>query len=468
MTDAAKAGGPIVVARHLLFAPFAFAARMRYNADSCSLASGVESVNAEIVAVGTELLLGQITDTNATYICQKLAEIGVDVYFRSTVGDNWERMAAVLRAAMARADVVIVTGGLGPTNDDITREVIADLTGRPLELDPEAERRLREFFASRHPGMPPSNLKQAMVPKGARILQNSCGTAPGLIVEVPARGRAGTTDGRAIIALPGPPHEMKAMLQESVIPYLRRRAGERVQITKSRVLKLVGIGESAAAEQIRDLLDSQTDPTIAPLASPGEVRLRITTKAASNAEADRKIAGIEAQVRERLGAYVFGADEETLEGVVGDLLRRRGKSLAVAESCTGGLIGSRITDVPGSSDYFLGSLVTYSNDAKANLLGVSRALLQEKGAVSEEVARAMAEGVRKRLSADMGLGVTGIAGPTGGTPEKPVGLVYIALADGQETQCERHNMFGDRVLVKYRTSQVGLDMVRRRLAAEGE
>ena len=417
------------------------------------------SLTAEVIAVGTELLLGQITDTNATHICQRLAEIGVDVHFRSTVGDNSERMTSVLRTALERADVVIVTGGLGPTGDDITREVIAELTDRPLEVVPEAEERLREFFAVRHPGMPPSNLKQAMVPHGAQLLPNDHGTAPGLIVQ---------HDGSTIIAIPGPPHEMEAMLRDSVLPYLRQRRGGRAQITKSRVLRLVGIGESAAVQQIADLLDTQTDPTIAPLASPGEVRLRITTKAECDADADRKIAGVEEQIRARLAAYIFGADDQTLESVVGELLRQRRTTLAVAESCTGGLIASRITDVPGSSEYFVGGLAAYSNEIKTELLGISPGLLQAKGAVSEAVVLHMARSVRECLGADLGLATTGIAGPTGGTTDKPVGLVYIALADDHGPVCERHRMFGDRSQVKYRTSQAALDLLRRKLAALGE
>lgn len=416
-------------------------------------------MNAEIVSVGTELLLGQITDTNATHICRRLAEIGIDVHFRSTVGDNWDRMTAVLRGALERAEVVIITGGLGPTSDDITREVIAQLTERPLELDSAAERRLREFFAARHPGMPLSNLKQAMVPRGARLIPNDQGTAPGLLVE---------HDGHVIIALPGPPHEMQAMLNASVLSYLQERSAEGGQITKSRVLRLCGIGESSATEQINDLLDSQTDPTIAPLASPGEVHLRITTKASDEAQADRKIAQVEEEIRKRLGRYIFGVDDQTLESVVGDLLREQGKTLAVAESCTGGLIGSRITDVPGSSDYFLADIVTYSNTAKIQLLDVSADTLQAKGAVSEEVACQMAVGVRQRVGADVGLAATGIAGPSGGTPDKPVGLVYIGIADDKGVSCQRFQGFGSRAQIKYRASQAALDLLRRKLIGGGE
>jgi len=416
-------------------------------------------LKAEIISVGTELLLGQITDTNATYICRRLASIGIDVHFRSTVGDNWDRMTSVLRGALERADVVITTGGLGPTSDDITREVIAQLTGRPLELDSSAERHLREIFTIYHPEMPLSNLKQAMVPRGARLLPNDRGTAPGLLIE---------HDGQVIIALPGPPHEMQAMLDGSVLPYLQKRSGKGSLITKSRVLRLCGIGESSATERIRDLLDAQTDPTIAPLASPGEVHLRITTKASDEAQADRKIAQAEAEIRKRLGRHIFGVDDQTLESVVGDLLRTQGKTLAVAESCTGGLIGSRITDVPGSSDYFLAALVTYSNTAKIQLLGVNADTLQAKGAVSEEVACQMAAGVRQRIGADVSIATTGIAGPTGGTPDKPVGLVYIGIADDDGVSCQRFEAFGNRTQIKYRASQAALDWLRRKLMADGE
>jgi len=411
-------------------------------------------VTAEVVSVGTELLLGEITDTNATYICQRLAEAGINVYYRSTVGDNFERLCGTLRQAQARADVVIVTGGLGPTEDDITREAIAAVAGKPLREDPEAAQSIREFFEKRGRPFAGANMKQALAPEGGRIIPNPHGTAPGLAVEA---------EGAEFIALPGVPAEMRGMLTEWVIAYLQQKRGAVQELLRSRTLKVVGLGESAVAEMLKPILEAQTDPTIATYAYPGEVRLRITTKAGSEEEAAARLKATEAQLRQELGPHVFGADDETLEAMVGELLAARGLSLSIAESCTGGLIASRITDVPGSSRYFLGGVVTYSDAEKVRLLEVPPGIIKAYGAVSEPVARAMAEGSRRTAGSDLALGVTGIAGPAGGTPQKPVGLVYIALAVKEGTVCQRHHLHGDREQVKWRTSQAALDMVRLRL-----
>lgn len=410
-------------------------------------------MKAELVSVGTELLLGEITDTNAVYLSQRLAEIGIDVFFRHTVGDNLERIVSVLELALSRCDVVIICGGLGPTQDDLTREALAEVTGRPLVVNPEAERRLREFFAARNRVPTPSNLKQATVPEGGTLLENTCGTAPGLLVE---------HDGRALIALPGPPPEMREMFQRQVLPWLLRRQGE-ATVLRSRVLRLADIGESNLVDLIPDILDAQTDPTVAPYASPGEVRLRLTTKAHSEAEAAARLGEMEARLRERLGSYIYGVDEETMEVAVGKLLRARAATVACAESCTGGLIASRITDVPGASDYFRGAVVAYANEVKQRVLGVPEQVLREHGAVSEPCARAMAEGVRALLGADWAVATTGIAGPGGGTPEKPVGLVYIAVAGADGTVCVRGNWPGTRDQFKARVSQYALNTLRKRL-----
>lgn len=408
-------------------------------------------MTAEVVSVGTELLLGEITDTNATYICRRLAEAGINVYHRTTVGDNWERLCASLRQAQARADAVIVTGGLGPTEDDITREAIAQVVGKPLQEDPQAAQSIREFFQKRGRHFARTNVKQAMVPAGGRTIPNPHGTAPGVVVEA---------EGTEFIALPGVPAEMRGMMREWVIPHLEQRRGEVRELIRSRTLKVVGLGESAVADMLRPVLEVQTDPTIASYAYPGEVRLRITTKAQSEEEALERLKAAEAQLREELGHYVFGADEDRLEAVVGEMLVAGGLSLAVAESCTGGLIASRVTDVPGSSRYFVGGAVTYSDAEKVRLLEVPAGIVKAYGAVSEPVARAMAKGARRTTGSDLALGVTGIAGPGGGTPEKPVGLVYIGLAAKEGTICQHHHMHGDRDQVKWRTSQAALDMIR--------
>ncbi|MFQ5811144.1 MAG: CinA family nicotinamide mononucleotide deamidase-related protein, partial [Armatimonadota bacterium] len=308
-------------------------------------------MRAEIVSVGTELLLGQIDDTNATFISEKLAERGVDVYFRQTVGDNLERLCGALRLASSRADAVIITGGLGPTDDDITREAIAEVVGAGLEQDPQALAAISAFMRARGRQVTSVTLRQARVPGGGMAIPNRYGTAPGIIAQ---------HDGGELIALPGVPTEMRAMLEDSVLPHLAERSGGSGEIIKSRLLHLIGTGESALAESIGDMLAGQSDPTIAPCAAVGGVQLRITTKASSEKEADAKIARVEQQLRQRLGACVFGADDETLEGVVGGMLSKRDLTITTAESCTGGLIADRLTDVPGSSAYFVGSVVTYS------------------------------------------------------------------------------------------------------------
>ncbi|HUS80569.1 MAG TPA: competence/damage-inducible protein A [Armatimonadota bacterium] len=417
-------------------------------------------MKAELVSVGTELLLGEITDTNAVYMSQHLAEVGIDVFFRHTVGDNLARIVSVLELALSRCDVVILCGGLGPTQDDLTREAIAEVTGRPLRLDPDAERRLREFFATRNRVPTQSNLKQATVPEGGSFLENTCGTAPGVLVETREDDRF---PGRALIAVPGPPPEMREMFQREVLPYLLRRQGEDATVLRTRFLRLADIGESNLVDMIPDILEGQTDPTVAPYASPGEVKLRIATKAAAEPEALRKLDEMEATLRERLGGHIYGVDEQTMEVVVGELLRARGATLSVAESCTGGLVASRVTDVPGASDYFIGSVVSYSNRIKRDLLGVDQEILDEHGAVSEQCARAMAEGVRRLCDTDWAVATTGIAGPGGGSAEKPVGLVYIAVADAEGTVCVRGNWPGTRDQFKARVSQYALNLLRKRL-----
>ena len=412
-------------------------------------------MRVELLSVGTELLLGEIVDTNAAYLAEKLSELGINVYYKQTVGDNAERLAAALRIALSRADVVLATGGLGPTEDDITAATVADLMGVPLVEDEGAADRIRSIARQRGLRLLDRLLKQARVPQGAVVVPNPVGTAPGFIL---------TRDGKTVITLPGVPAEMRAMAEQTVLPYLAELAGrEDTAVIVSRVLRLAGIGESQAEADIRDLIDSQTNPTIAPLAKTYEVCLRITARAPDRAAAQALIAPIEAEIRRRLGEHVYGADDESLERLIRDRLRSAGHTLAAAESCTGGLIGHRLTNVPGSSAYLLASLVTYSNQAKTRFLGVPEATLREYGAVSEQTARAMAEGVRQACGADYGLSVTGIAGPTGGTPEKPIGLTYVGVADAGGSQVEEHRLRGDRQSIKERAAQAALYLLYRRL-----
>lgn len=410
-------------------------------------------MKAEIVSVGTELLLGEIVDTNASTLSHKLAELGIDVHYRHTVGDNHTRLTEVIATALGRADIVLLTGGLGPTEDDLTREGIAAATGQPLVRVPESEQRLREFFAARHRPLADSNLKQADAPLGAVHMENVCGTAPGVFMR---------WQGKLIFAAPGPPTELREMLERSILPLIRQELGETNQLF-TRSLQLMDIGESQVADMLGDIISAQTDPTLALYAAPANVRIRLATKAPDAAAADAKFAPVEAQIRALLGNHVFGLDGQTMAEVVLQLLRERGQTLAVAESCTGGLIASKITDISGASDVFLAGVVSYANEAKIDLLGVPGAIIAAHGAVSEECARAMAEGVRRAAGADVGLATTGIAGPTGGTDEKPVGLVYMALADEQGTIVNRQLWPGTREQFKQRVAQMTLGMLRKRI-----
>lgn len=411
-------------------------------------------MRAEVISVGTELLLGQIVDTNAAYLSSLLPQFGIDLHYRVTVGDNEARLADALRTALGRADIVFTIGGLGPTADDLTKETVAAVVGDEMVLHEESAERLRAFFAARGVEMPEANLKQAMIPKRGRILANPLGTAPGAAFE---------TDDKVVIVLPGPPREFVAMVDSQVAPYLRELVGEGAEVIRSRILRIAGLGESSVAEMVKQLLEG-SNPTVAPLAAAGEVHLRITAKAASAAEADAMIDETDARISAILGDAIFGRDEQSLESVVVERLIERRLTLATAESCTGGLIGNRITDISGSSKTYLVGFVTYSNQAKKEILGVDEQLLDKHGAVSREVARAMAEGARAVSGADIAISVTGIAGPTGGTAAKPVGLVYMALAAADGTIAFEHRFSGSRMDIKLRASQAALNMLRLHLA----
>jgi len=405
---------------------------------------------AEVVSIGTELLLGQIVDTDAAFLARALGDAGVSVFHRTTVGDNPERMAAVLRQALGRADLVFCVGGLGPTVDDLTREVIASVLGRPLGRDPELVAALEARYAARGRVAPATVLCQADVPEGGQPLANPHGTAPGLWVE---------SDGKLVVACPGPPAEFEPMVSEQVMPRLRARLGVSAQVIRSKVLRVAGMGEAEAEPLLRDLMDG-ANPTLAPYAKPAEVHFRITARAADGAAADALIAPLAAEVRARLGDVVYGEDAVDLETVVVGLLRDRGRTVATAESCTGGLLAGRITAVSGSSEVFGTGLVTYSNAAKRRLLQVPPAVLAQFGAVSEPVADAMASRVRELAGADYGIGITGIAGPGGGSADKPVGLVHIGLAGPGGTVVARHVFGGSRDMVRLRSTQAALAALR--------
>ena len=408
---------------------------------------------AEIVCIGTELLLGQIVDTNSTFLAERLAAIGVDLFHKTVVGDNIRRIEDVLKQALSRADFVITSGGLGPTEDDCTKEAISNITFSPLEFDKEVLERIREIFSSRNVEMPKNNEIQAMFPRGSKVLSNPRGTAPGFVLEF---------NGRAIISLPGPPRELKPMVDKEVIPYICSKL-KNPAIIKSKVLKVAGISESKLSEILKDIFMGSSNPTLAYLAGEKGITVRITAKGKDTEKADSLISKMEKQVRERIDKLIFGVDDDTLEGVVGRMLRKKGLTLAVAESCTGGLISDRITDIPGSSEYFMIGAVTYSNRAKSEVLKVPEDMIKRYGAVSREVAQAMAEGIRKISGTDIGIGVTGIAGPSGGPQEKPVGLVHIALS-AEDKICHREYRFGvERLRNKSFTAYMAIEMLRKYL-----
>ena len=409
-------------------------------------------MRAEIISVGTELLLGEIVDTNAAFLGRRLAELGVDIYHRQTVGDNQGRLVAAFKLALSRSDLVLVSGGLGPTMDDLTREALAEVLGARLVLDEGAVRHLEAYFTRLGRPMTDNNRRQAYRPEGADFIANRRGTAPGILARY---------QGRTIICMPGVPRELETMFEGEVIPRLLRNSnGEKNRVIKSRTLLLTGLGESAAENAIADIIKEQTNPTIAPYAGLGEVRLRLTATAAGAEEALALIHPLEARLRERLGDVIYGVDGDTLEGVVAEKLTNRGLILAVAESCTGGLVSHRLTNIPGSSVFFRQGMIVYSNEAKKELLDVPDEVLEEFGAVSSQVAEAMARGVRLAGDADLGLAITGIAGPGGATPTKPVGLVYLALAYDGDCLVEKHTFSGQREEVKYRASQAALNLLR--------
>jgi nicotinamide-nucleotide amidase len=413
--------------------------------------------SAEIVTIGTEMLLGDLVDTNTAWISQRLASLGVSMYRHTTVGDNNERIIGALRDAASRADLVVTTGGLGPTSDDLTNACLGMLTGRPMVEYPEARRHIDEKFAKFGREPTPSNYKQALFPEGTRLIPNPLGTAPGALVE---------WEGTLFATLPGVPAEMKRMFEETLEPLIREHSDGSIV---SKTLHFAGIGESALAEKVQDFLDA-SDPTVAPLAGQGRVRLRITTRAATEEEAHGKIRPVETEILDRLGEYFFGEDGETLEGSVGRMLSERGATVALAESCTGGLISKRLTDVAGSSAYFVEGFVTYSNASKTRLLGVPEEMISEHGAVSEPVAQAMAEGAREASGADYGLSVTGVAGPGGGTEEKPVGLVYVGVADAEGSMAEKLDLTAwarSRGSIRERSANRALDLLRLRIEGRG-
>ena len=409
-------------------------------------------MKAEIISIGTELLLGEITDTNAAYLAGQLPLLGVDLLRVTQVGDNQGRIVEVLQQAWARSDLIIMTGGLGPTQDDLTRESVAELLGEQMQIAPDLEQWLRDMFAKIGYEMPENNLKQAMLIPSARSIPNSRGTAPGWWV---------TRDNRILLAMPGPPGEMRQMWEAQIRDKLRHSLD--TAIIASRTLKILGMGEANVDQAISHLLSSP-NPSLAIYAKRTGIELRLTAKAATEQQARSMIAPLEEEIRTIIGDQIWGIDNETLEEVAGDLLLNKGLTLAVMESCTGGLLASLITDVPGSSEYFKGGIVAYSNEIKISS-GVNAGIIDTYGAVSSEVAEAMAIAAKDRLEADLGIGTTGVAGPEE-LEGKPVGTVYIGLTDGKTTRSVRTGFPQHRRRIKHYAAMNALNELRKMLTQE--
>jgi nicotinamide-nucleotide amidase len=409
-------------------------------------------MKAEIVATGTELLLGETINTSAHYLTGKLSSLGIEVDYHTTVGDNSERLEQVLRQAIDRSDLVLTTGGLGPTADDLTKELVAKVLNLQMELDQTSLNQIVQFFGRRKAPMPTSNEKQAYFPKGSKILPNPIGTAPGALIE---------KDGKTVIILPGPPFEMQPMFENYVWPELQRMIGPDSVRMNERVLKIFGIGESAIEEVLGDLMNLP-NITMALLAKRAEMHIRLVARGteAMSQNAVDSLKQAEGEIRRRLGDKVFGCDQETMLGIVGQTLKNNHLTLATAESCTGGLLGATLTSEPGSSTFYLGGVVSYSNSLKQQFLGVAEKTLHQFGAVSEEVAREMAEGIRQKSGSDLAISTTGIAGPDGGTDLKPVGLVYIGFASSKKVYAKKFQFYGERESVRQLTVQAALNEIR--------
>lgn len=410
----------------------------------------------ELICVGTELLLGNIVNTNAAYLSEKCALLGLSMYHQSVVGDNAERLKESLETALNRSDVVILSGGLGPTQDDLTKETAAEVMGIPLKEDPHSRERIEEYFKnSQYKVITDNNWKKALVPEGAIVLDNENGTAPGIIME---------KNGKSVILLPGPPGELIPMFEGKVYDYLNKLQPE---IIYSTMVRICGLGESFVENEIRDLIDNQTNPTIATYAKIGQVDLRVTAKAASEKEAAKLAKPMLKELVKRFGDHIYTMDEhKSLEEVIVHFLKERSLTLTTAESCTGGMIAARITDVPGASEVFKQGLVTYSNRAKRKLLDVKKTTLKEYGAVSEKTAKEMAKNGAFITGSDACVSVTGTAGPTGGTEEKPVGLVYIGCCYNNKTVVKEFHFKGERQKIREQATANALILLRECILAD--
>lgn len=408
-------------------------------------------MNAEILSVGTEILLGNIVNTNAQFLSNELSKLGIFVFFQTNVGDNKQRLLEAYKIAFSRSDIVITTGGLGPTEDDITKEIGSQYFNKELILHEESLNNIKNLFSNQNLKFTENNIKQAYVPKDSIVLKNNNGTAPGIIIN---------ENNKTLIMLPGPPNEMQLMYKESVEPYLAKLSNVTLF---SKTLRICGVGESLVETNIKDLIDNQTNPTIAPYAKTSEVHLRITAKAKNNSEAKEIIKPTIDELYSRLGDNIYGEDETSLEQTIVNILKEKNLTISCAESCTGGMISSTLVNCPGVSSVFLEGAVTYSNNAKMLRLNVNSSTLEKYGAVSEEVALEMASGIAKTSNSNIGISTTGIAGPDGGTNEKPVGLVYVGIFINGNCKAYKLNFEGNREKIRNRTTVVTLDLLRREL-----
>jgi nicotinamide-nucleotide amidase len=409
-------------------------------------------LSAEIIAIGSELLTPDKTDTNSLWLTGQLNEIGIEVKLKTVVGDDEARLEDAIRDALMRSDIVITTGGLGPTEDDITRKVSARSVGRELVYHEELEKDLIERFRRWGREMPEINKRQAFAIDGAEILPNPNGSAAGMLLEI---------DGKFFVILPGPPRENQPMFRDFVLPRLREKAGE-ISV-KRKIMRVSGLGESAVDEKIAPIYGQYANPQTTILFNRTEIEIHLTAQGKTEAEADALNREVAAKIADALGAAVFAMDGETMEEIVGQILTERGETLSTAESCTGGLIAQRLTEISGSSRYFIEGVVAYANEAKTRALNVPKELIEQHGAVSAEVAEAMARGMRERAGTVYAVSITGIAGPTGGSEEKPVGLVFIGYADLEKTKSFKIILPGDRYLIRWRSSQAALDFLRRQI-----
>ena len=412
-------------------------------------------MTAEIICVGTEILLGNIVNTNAAYLAEKCAYLGLSNYYQVVVGDNEQRLLETINTAKSRADVIFLIGGLGPTEDDLTKETAAKAFNVEIVMDEEAKNNIVTILTNRGIDITNNNFKQALVPKGSIVLYNKNGTAPGIIME---------EAGKVVIMLPGPPNEFVPMVDDQVVPYFLKKGTN--DVIYSRVVKLVGVGESKVAEEISDLI-AMTNPTVATYAKTGEVHIRVTASAANDDEAKALVKPVVKKLKAMYPDNVYSTNaDETLERAVVELLSKNGLSITAAESCTGGLVCGKIVNVAGASEVFRGGYITYSNKQKRNVIGVKKSTLEKYGAVSEQVAAEMAKGVLEVSKADVAISTTGIAGPGGGTPEKPVGLVYIGCAVKNKVYVEKFNFSGSRNKVRESTVVAALSMVRKYVSSE--